>query len=527
MLLLNPFIQRFLFALIGVVTSVALLPMGLFAPQSETTQLIRAFNAGAWHNPGSRQHNPYFLPGDTQFSFEAGEHWSMGFGYRNLTACPDIRAGIEAGEFYVAGFSQIPSESVMDDMYVRAFYLNDNTGRGGILYAVVDCIGLTDTDVRQIRSLVWGWAQGMRGVHIAATHTHSAIDTIGLWSVDFPHSVIHMGFRQHVIELTAQALREAYDNKQDGRLFVADTVLEDMIADTRYPYVFDEKLTRFRFEAFDGTEVYLISTGIHPEMMGTRNQQISADFPAYAIAYIYEQTGAAAMFIQGAIGSLITVPGLREIIAEHDRGNINYGPSKVPEFGRQFGRFALGEVGNLSDETELAAVLNIANRQIELPVENLSLNISVRLGMLNHGVYARRGRWFITDEISYLRLGCLVESVDILIVSGELAPEIAFGGFLGRDQAANRREYPRPALFEALNAFDFASRRQIVFGMANNFTGYVIPDNDFYLNRWLPYFDQGTSRHGRRHYEETVSPGRQTARVISEGFDAIFVEVCP
>jgi hypothetical protein len=228
------------------------------------------------------------------------------------------------------------------------------------------------------------------------------------------------------------------------------------------------------------------------------------------------------MFIQGAIGGLITVPGLYDMIAEHDQGNITYGPSKVPTFGRDIGRFTLGELGDLSSEVELPAVLNIASRQIELPVENVALLVSVRLGMINHGVYRRGRNYYITIEISYLRLGDLTESVDILIVPGELSPEIAFGGFLCRRQSANRRNYPRPSIFEALNRHEFASNRQIVFGLANNFIGYIIPENDFYLDRWLPYFDIAHSRDGRRHYEETVSAGPQTARVISEGFDRIF-----
>ena len=523
MILLNHTVQRALFAIIGSVLTIALLPMGLFAPQSETTQLMRAFNAAAWNAPGARQSTPYFLPGDAAFCFAPGEYWTMGFAARNLTADPAIRERIEAGHFNMAGFARTLSASVMDDMYARAIYLNDNTGRGGILYAVVDCIGLSDTDVNRIRALVWDWAQaaGLRGIYIAATHMHSGIDTIGLWS-DIPHDGKDAAFQQHLLEQTAQALRSAFDNRQAGRLFIAQTELAGMIEDTRDPQVFDPNLTRFRFEADDGTEIYLLSAGIHPNMMGPLNPQISADFPAYAIRHIYEQTGAQAMFIQGAIGSMISVPNLYGIIREHDQGNITYGPSLVPAFGRRMGQFALGEIGSLSEEAQLPAVLNVANRQIELPIENVALLISVRLGMINHGVYRRGRGYFTTIEISYLRLGDFTESVDILMVPGELAPEIAFGGFLCRRKSANRRAYPRPAVFEALNEFEFASQRQIVFGLTNGFIGYIIPENDFYLSRWLPYFDIVHSRGGRRHYEETVSAGRQTARIISEGFFEMF-----
>ena len=79
MLLLNHSVQRFLFFIIGSVLTIALLPMGLFVPQLETTQLLRAFNAAAWNAPGPRPPTPYFLPGDAQFCFAPGAHWTTGF----------------------------------------------------------------------------------------------------------------------------------------------------------------------------------------------------------------------------------------------------------------------------------------------------------------------------------------------------------------------------------------------------------------------------------------------------------------
>jgi len=532
MLLLNPIVQKILFSLIGVVLSVALLPMQALqfvAPQweelAETVGLIQAMSKAAFYDPGPKRDNPYFLPGDAQLGFAPGEHWTMGFGKANLTNTPEIRAKIAAGHYHIAGFGRTPSASVMDDMYVKAIYLNDNTGRGGLLYAVVDCIGLSGTDANQIRALVWGWANaaGVKSIQVAATHMHSGIDTIGLWA-DIPEDGKDAAFQQRLIEQAALALRAAYDNRQDGRLFIADTEMAGMMEDSRAPYVYDTKLTRLRFEPFDDdlSDVYLISTGVHPEMMGPANPKISADFPAYATKYIYEQTGAETMFIQGALGLLITPPDYGTVLHEHNyKGNVTYGPSLVPGWGERFGQYALGEIGRLSEEAELPAILNITSMQIDLPVENIALLLSVKLRVLNHGVYTRRGRWHIPIEISYLRLGDLNESVDILIVPGELAPEIAFGGFMEAAQSATGKAYARPALFEALDRHEFASQRQVVFGMANNFIGYIIPENDFYLHRWLPYINIG-ERNGRSHYEESVSAGRQTAKIISEGFEGIF-----
>jgi len=534
MLLLNSFVQKILFALIGIVLTIALLPMRALhcaVPQwdglTAVLNLLEPINKGAWYEPGKKQENPYFLPGDARFSFTPGEHWTLGFGKRSLTADPQVTADAEAGRYYIAGYGRMQSDSILDHLYAKAIYLDDNTERGGLLYAVVDCIGLSDTDVSKIRALVWDWARAakIKSIQIATTHVHSAIDTVGLWA-DIPEDGKDAAFQQHLIEQTALALRAAYDARRDGRLFVADTEMPDMLEDSRAPEVFDSKLTRFRFEPNEGgNDVYLLAMGCHPEMMGSNNPQISADFPAYAAQYIHDNEGAETLFIQGALGGLITVPDLPKILDEHRIGNVTYGPSRVPAYGEKVAKYALDEFGSLSGEDELPAVLNIASAQIDFPVENIALLLSVKLRVLNHGVHTNCGKYYIPCEISYLRLGDHTESVDILVVPGELSPEIAFGGFLGKALAASGKAYPRPAIFAALRGYDFASRRQIVFGMANNFIGYIIPENDFYTHAWFPYLNIGTDKLGRDHYEETVSAGPKTAELLSKGFDGIFERV--
>jgi len=102
------------------------------------------------------------------------------------------RSGSKKDNPYVLpGFNDVGvtfrSEGIMDDLFAKAVYLDDNTGRGGILYAVVDCFGLTNTDVNEIRALAWEWAQeaGVRSIQIAATHTHAGIDTVGTGNIIF------------------------------------------------------------------------------------------------------------------------------------------------------------------------------------------------------------------------------------------------------------------------------------------------------------------------------------------------------
>ena len=110
----------------------------------------------------------------------------------------------------------------------------------------------------------------------------------------------------------------------------------------------------------------------------------------------------------------------------------------------------------------------------------------------------------------------------ILCLPGELAPELAFGGFLGKENASSGKAYPRKAIFEYLNEYDFASQRQIVFGLNSSFIGYIIPENDFHTGWLQSTITISTDRLGRKHYEETVSAGLHTAKVITESFQGLF-----
>ena len=99
------------------------------------------------------------------------------------------------------------------------------------------------------------------------------------------------------------------------------------------------------------------------------------------------------------------------------------------------------------------------------------------------------------------------------------------GDFLSKEDSALGTTYSRKAIFEYLREYEFASKRQIVFGMANNFTGYILPDNDYLEHKWLPYLSQGIDRFGITHYEETNSPGPQAAEVLTEAFCMLFENV--
>jgi hypothetical protein len=65
----------------------------------------------------------------------------------------------------------------------------------------------------------------------------------------------------------------------------------------------------------------------------------------------------------------------------------------------------------------------------------------------------------------------------------------------------------------------------IIFGLANDFTGYVVPPNDFFLHPEVPYVSTTKDRLGRSHYEETNSLGPHTAQIIADTFESMMETV--
>lgn len=125
----------------------------------------------------------YFMQGDETFatSAAANNYWSVGFSKIVVTPTDVLT---NADKYYLAGYGNNthPAE-VMDDTYVRTVYMDDNSGRGGVIFAVIDAIGLTNKEVLEIRAMVaeFAHANNIKSVNVLCTHDHAGIDTQGLW----------------------------------------------------------------------------------------------------------------------------------------------------------------------------------------------------------------------------------------------------------------------------------------------------------------------------------------------------------
>lgn len=435
-----------------------------------------------------------FLEGDEEFIDEAvGEYWSAGFAKRSLT--PEDGGD---NKYFLGGYLRFPAQTatgVIDDIQVRVVCLDDNSGSGAVAFAWIDTIGLMNADVKAIRAALSDLTDSgkIKSIDIGSTHTHSAIDTQGLWGY-LPQSGRNEEYIASLVEKTAAAIREAYENLTPGTLYYTSENHKELFSDGRTPYVMDENIHLFRFVPFDENlrEIYMTNFGAHGVNVDWTDTRISADFPYYIDTAINEQADADFIFIQGAIGGGINcrmseANGITQDVSEYE---------KMKEYSVLVADIicAMAEKGE-----EVEPILNVAHAQVDVEVDNFIFLLAERTGICNANAFKENGKIYLTTEIGLVEIG---KNIKILEVPGEALPEIVYGNFLSADKATNGTEYEYAALKTA-----FAEDDEIlVFGLCNDALGYFVPDNDYSTSE-----DSG-------HYEESVSTGSTAASTLSKAF---------
>ncbi|MBQ3498303.1 MAG: hypothetical protein IJA87_04145 [Clostridia bacterium] len=451
--------------------------------------------------------NKYMLTGDKKFSDKAGCCYTCGFGKAVLT--PD---DIASGRYFIAGYdSNNPAKGVIDDIYSRAVYIDDNTGRGGVVMCAVDAVGISRKDINDIRKAVIESKKipNLKSINICATHSHASIDTQGLWGEKLYKSGRDEAFMTELKKRTANAILSAYESRKDGRLCLASKETENLQFDCRTPDTYDCTFTRLRFEPADKSGcIYILNFASHAELMGDKINKISADFPAYMIKEIEEKNpGANAVFFNGAIGGMISAKEIKKIY----RNEID-----CEAYTKEFGKM-LGELSNLlEDEKELEPIINISSVPVKIKAQNFVLILARLLKVLNNDIARceKRSEAAIHSEVGYLELG--KGDVGIYLIPGELFPELYNGEFLSAEESGTGKA----ADYKVLSKMGGA-KHHFVIGLCNDELGYIIPDNDFVLNERMPYINKGVDKFDRSHYEETNSTGRDTARTLLEAMDKL------
>lgn len=428
--------------------------------------------------------------------------WCVGYGSCEFVPVDyDPETDTYGSTYYVAGYqNDHPATGMLDPQYVRAAYISD--GETNIVVAAVDCVGLSANSIQNIRKRIAPLVKeyGLADVHIASTHTHAGIDTLGLWGpvgIDGKNDA----FMEVLYDAAADAIRQACENQKEGRLFFGSAETgEEMQRDSRDPQIYDRNIYRLRFEPADGSNgLQIVSYDAHAEALRSDNSKVSADYPCYMGRRIKEKTGDDFIFFAGAVGGLIMTERLRD----------RYGKEYPVEENVVLTGERLADAVLACPEREIEPKLAHAAKTIQIDLENTAFVAMAFAGVLDTHPVKGGGSHGLALEtrVSLINFGGR-EGVTAALVPGEIFPELVLGGSHSKP-AAPENENPTPLK-------DLVEGKLIVWGLADDEIGYIVTPNDFLVHETNPYLQNAHEEYEYRHYEETNSVGPAAATVISD-----------
>lgn len=255
---------------------------------------------------------------------------------------PDVRAH----HVYMAGYGQNRvATGVHDDLYARCLALG--TGDQTLVVCAADLIGLFNDDVVKIREMVKVQAPQVTHLIVASTHDHEGPDTMGLWGPGPLQSGIDENYMVWLRERIAQTAVEAARSMQPARLTLGrddHPLLALLQSDSRPPYVKDPYLFVMHLAAASNAKpiANLINWSDHPETLGGKNTEITADYPHWLCQYVQAHLGGTAIFLNGSIGGLLSTNGSSVALQDPDDGSIAADDTwrKAELFGNTIGQLA-------------------------------------------------------------------------------------------------------------------------------------------------------------------------------------------
>jgi len=423
-----------------------------------------------------------------------------------LASAQGIRAGaaqslltpelVSEHPVYLAGFGHNRIASgVHDDLSARCLALGIR--KEMLVICSADLIGLFYDDVLTIRRAFQQNTSAPSFLVVASTHTHAGPDTLGLYGPKTLETGIDRKYLEWVDQRIASTAIDAVRSMQPARFDLGrdDHPLLAMLQGVdRPPTVKDPFLFAMRLVALTTgkTIATVVNWSDHPEVLGRKNTQVTADYPRWVRDYLEKQFGGIALFFSGSIGKVSPL-GDQLALLDPETG-------KVAEDGTWRKAELLGdEVGRLAERALKSAAtvsldsLSIKTDTVFVPVDNAGFRAAEAAGVFQgRKPFYTNGKpdpaierhdlphvgrvdfaigHDIQTEVDYIQLRSRGAAVaEVVTIPGEIYPELVNGG-VTRYSGADYSEAPlEPVLREQLK-----TKYQFIFGLGNDEIGYLIP----------------------------------------------------
>lgn len=534
------------------------------------TGLVTVLNAFMGENDKFVEEDEYvydnFYEGTGEFISEAkpGATWSLGQAEASLV--PEDWQD-EKYDLYLGGFISEQNlftndvREILDDMKVRVIAMDDGSGRGTSVFATIDSIGIANGDARIIRAMLSEFAKknNINSINIFSTHTHSGIDTQGLWTEIFrkwPKNILsaftrigeteqgtdpeYMDFLYNTV---ATAIKTAVDNMEAGMMTYAEKDIGAKYFNNKNrPSAdgLDSSLRRLTFYPANKSSrpTIILNMSSHPDVVGlataddpVKGHGVSGDY-VYYIGETLNGAGYDFMFFNGAIAGIyiggIDVEAPRRVDTADNYGTeigkmvlgmtMSEEEIKADEYlmslnftqeqtaGHSYTPWYEGWVP--AKEETVEPVLNLKLKTVEVPVTNPVIKAAGKLGVVNYTIKCSgliKREYKVTTEIGYMEIG---DSMQIAFVPGEFCADLWNGGSSLTAEASISGE-----AFTGKTVTEIFGEDTVVFGLANDAVGYIVPDNDYCM--CLAF----------GHYHETLSLGKNTASTLMSAFEALAEEI--
>ncbi len=509
--------------------------------------------------------NIYFGRDTYQTQAQANAEWKLG--YASASVLPDdvgeTKYSVGRSLVITSFFGGVPmrgatAESVLDDQRVRVIAVDDGTGEGAVIIAVIDGIGVGSGTIRAIREKLTPYVESgkVSSINISATHSHTALDTQGV-STPFIYALIaglsrnakenpekyptyNDTFMENLVDTSAETIETAINNMEPGKLYYDTADASGFVYDKRYEVEDVPPVGILRFDPTNAQskETYLANISCHPTIANSKNCAVSADY-IYYLDKNFQMAGHNFIFVQGAVGQLSASDGASVISNEELAERIDDYDITIDEEYRSGIESRVRQMIGLADdfsslilsakadgEEELAPVINAKHQEITFTTSNYLLRLACQMKLVDNVIY-RSGdgvdEVMLPSEVGYVEFG---NRMAFGLYPAELYPEVFHGDVTGADESWSGEEWTYDSMPDYVKKNLSANIDLYAMCFANDYIGYVVPDTYYaFFGHIIPMGDNtawgGGNTGNDEVMDEILSAGKGTASNIVETFQTL------
>ena len=198
-----------------------------------------------------------------------------------------------------------PSTGVHDEIYVKALSVSDGTDTAVIVGS--DMLIVPENVADRVRTCVSQQTSlTANDILFNASHNHSGP---GAFSPGLASKLFNGPYNSQIpaflTSAFTEAIVEAYQSLEPARITRGSVDAPKYIRNrTRKEGPLDSELSYMLFEQDDGDRCYVVSYSAHPTVLGAGNMQFTGEYPGFLMRRITKATGAEAIYLAGAVGSM-------------------------------------------------------------------------------------------------------------------------------------------------------------------------------------------------------------------------------